>query len=437
MSTDPLSSRGRRARALGLAAALVGCGGGAADGSAAALAAARGAVVVPWTTQPVAARAALAAADPLVQVVLVEELLLAHPADQPAICGALPPAGPAAERCARHEARPHLVGLVGGAAPRGVWPPAPGTRRDWAVVDGGCGADLRCAATERDAAAAAGEVDRARALCVAGWPAGTDRQECLFQAADGVIEAHGLARVRDAMDLCAEAGPLVGPCAAHVVDGVVPEGSAAGALAAAATLRQLFPAPAGDRYADLLWALWTWAQLEDAPRPTAAGHAALPPAAQPHLRQALAFAMLAEEPPEGLVLDERAAELRALIASEQPRARAPRHRTPVPPADAWPVLWPQPPASAAEAALPLRWVGHGGSRTEGESLEDDALIVILEAAARLPQPPPAAFFLAGLAPERAPRVRWTAARLLGVLAPAARPSAATEADPLVRGRLGP
>lgn len=394
-------------------------------------------LVARWGTDRPAAMRELSSADPLQQRIFIESLLLAHPQDQRELCALVAAGSPAGEHCAQREHRPHLFGLQGGAAPRGTWPELPPPRASWETVaplPADCAAELRCARDRMEAAAAAGEAAAARQSCRDAWPEGIGREECLFRAGELLAEGVGLVQVDDALALCGEAGRLGGPCAAHVLDALVPEGGLGEMVATAATLEAALPAPVGERSADVVWALWTLQLQEDAPRPTAAGAAELPAAARPHLRMALAWFLLAEEPPEGLVFAERAAELHALVSAAGVRERSPRHRAPAALPEAWLELWATVPP--AEAGLPRHWVMGGGRRTVGLTDQDDAKIAILEAAARLPAPAPAAFFQAGLAPEEPERVRWTAARLLGRLHPQALPSGAGERSALVRGRLG-
>lgn len=395
-------------------------------------------LVARWRADRPAAVRELTTADPLQQRIFIESLLLAHPQDQRELCALVERDSPAGQHCAQREHRPHLFGLQGAAAPRGTWPELPPPRGAWPEVEPlpeDCGAELRCARDRMEAAAASGDAAAARQACRQGWPEGIGREECLFQAGERVAEGVGLVEVDDALALCAEAGRLGGPCAAHVLDALVPEGGVADMVATAATLEAALPAPWGERSADVVWALWTLQVQEDAPRPTATLAPSLPAAARPHLRMALAWVVLAEEPPEGLVFADRAAELHSLLTAAAVRERSSRHRTMPELPEAWVALWATVPP--AEAGLPRRWVMGGGRRTVGLTDEDDAKIAVLEAAARLPAPAPASFFSAALAPDQPERVRWTAARLLGRLHPRALPSGAGETSVLVRGRLGP
>jgi hypothetical protein len=204
------------------------------------------------------------------------------------------------------------------------------------------------------------------------------------------------------------------------------------ATATAARVRAL-GGPAGEAYADLVWSVWLRECAVLARTPSGALSAWLPDEAKPHLRMALAWQTALMQPP-GAADPLRMAGV--LVALTAPGAQSPpppppggrlAHAPPKPARAFW--RWDRGPE---DAGLPAVYALGAGRRALGETPADDALIAVLEALARLPQPPPAATFAALLGGPHSLRVRWTAGRLASAFAGAeAKALLGRDPDPLV------
>lgn len=405
-------------------------------------------------------RAVAALPDPIEQAALIELLVHRYPEHGTTICGVSPAGSIAAERCARLTVRPHLfaaerviplqpAAAAPAAGPRADLPPPAGATAPWvglpvdeAALRARCGASSTClqdAALER---AGAGDVVGAGQRCALAWPAGSAvGQECLFQIAERLMLARGPALLEPALAVCAQAGDLASNCVQHVVLFAVPtatpaDAPAAGAVqeatATAARVRAL-GGPAGEAYADLVWSVWLRECAVLARTPSGALSAWLPDEAKPHLRMALAWQTALLQPPGAADPLRMAGVLVALTAPGAPPPTPPppggrlAHAPPKPARAFW--RWDRGPE---DAGLPAVYALGAGRRTLGETPADDALIAVLEALARLPQPPPAATFAALLGGPHSLRVRWTAGRLASAFAGAeAKTLLGRDPDPLV------
>ncbi|MBL8618318.1 MAG: hypothetical protein JNM72_22075 [Deltaproteobacteria bacterium] len=399
--------------------------------------------------------------DPIEQAALIELLVHRYPEHGTTICGVAPAGSIAAERCARLTVRPHLfatervsplqpAAVAPAAGPRADLPPPAGAAAPWlglpvdeAALRATCGASSTClqdAALER---AGAADAVGAGQRCILAWPAGSAvGQECLFQVAERMMLARGAAVLEPALAVCAQTGNLASNCVQHVVLFTVPPatpadapvaGAVQQATATAARLRALGGATAGAAYADLLWSVWLRECAVQARSPSGALAGWLPAEALPHLRMALAWQAALLHPPHTADPLRLAAEL---VARTTPGATppplptttgAPAHAPPKPARAFW--RWDRGPE---DAALPAVYALGAGRRALGETPEDDALIAVLEALARLPQPPPAETFAALLGGPHGLRVRWTAGRLASAFAGAqASGLLGRDPDPLV------
>lgn len=396
------------------------------------------AVLRAWASEPGAGMVmVLQVEDPVEQLALVERLAHAIPGRLGPLCAQLPPGSAAAERCAQTASRPHL-GRRDAVPPDAAGPPLPGLevalprppRPPGTLELGVCsGAPSRdsCLRRRAEKAVRTGAIGDGIALCHADGD-GLQADECVFRLAERMLqqppERVPLAVVQD---LCLQAGELAENCLGHVVLAAARSAPAADHTAAAdwapalAVRERLLASWAAPEAAavraeleDLFWAEATRHAVAGASQLTGAAAAVLPAGARPHLRCALAAAVLQEAEP-GAALDALGARLDAVMTGPpQPRTRQalPLRRAPLPaPVVADPPAGGLSPTRRHMMGLSRRW-----------SVEDpaaDGAVCLVEAAARL-EPPRVEVVTAGLA-SPVGVVQATAARLAPAVSPGDRP----------------
>lgn len=356
------------------------------------------ALVQAMAETPQAVEQAFPGLDPTEQAVLIDLLARENPQAVEPLCRRLPPESPAWQRCARLKERPHLSMQ----APR-ERPPPP--------VRAGSGpfsshlpppegalptVDLPCQDRSDEAAS-----------------------ECLFRAAEALVQRSGPAALPQALAHCAAAGPFQIPCTEHVVVlGLPPippadratRADVDAAVATIAVLRELAGPELADDYEDMAWARWTAQSFATATAPTGALLDALPPLAAPHVRMGLAM-HVAQGTPD---LRTWMTALQALVDSRPPIPDGPAGGAPPrldKPTDFWVKELP------TEAAVPAGFCLGPGRRATAQDPGLDSMIALLEAAARQSPPAPDTFFLSLIGGPDPELVRWTAARLAVALNP--------------------
>jgi HEAT repeat protein len=191
-----------------------------------------------------------------------------------------------------------------------------------------------------------------------------------------------------------------------------------------------------DLYEGWLWSVWLSAALDqdDAGLPPPA---AIPAAAQPHLRFAAAWqAAQAAEPATSFDLDRLTLAAQGALddftmLTSKPGPMRPATITQT--RHSWNGTRP------GEGAMAAAWCMGSTRRATHEDPDLDLRVAVLEALARLQQPPPADAFLALVGSEEPEIVRWTAARIGAALDPQAASAldVSSETAPLVLGRTAP
>lgn len=369
----------------------------------------------------------LAVDDPLEQLALVERIAHAMPGRLGPLCERLPGGSAAAERCLQTASRPHLARRDPGAPPvrRAPLPsldlelprppPLPGLRTGEVCAD----APSRdsCLRRRAERAAQSGAIGDSIALCH-GNGDGLQADECVFRTAERLLQQPP-ARIAlgTVQDLCLHAGELAENCLGHVVLAAARSAPAADhtaaadwapALAVRERLLAPWSAPEGAAVRaeldDLFWAEATKQAVAGASQLTGAAADVLPAEARPHLRCALAAAVLAEAD-AAADLDLLVGRLEALMGGESVPRRAPGQPLrgvplPAPVAADLPAGTP-PPLRRHMMGLARRWTV--------ESPAEDGAICLVEAAARLEPPRTALIRGARSAPSLV--VQATAARL--------------------------
>lgn len=428
----------------------------------------RSAAMLPaWRQDPAGTQAwLLALDDPTVQATLIEGLALELPDDAAVLCRALPAEGHARTRCERRVVRPHLEGrgkplaqeasATAASGPRSATlplleldaPPWSGTSpATLTEALAGCeaGEAVLCGRLVSREHAAEGRWEQAGLACLAGDPSqGSDYAECLFQAAEVLAEAGGASALPRALQLCSWSrfGPM---CVAHSLTLVGPDVPAADHATAAdieaarevvaaihdvAESQPRLRATWEDRY----WSSWAASTYKHATRLDGRLLELLPDEARGHAHVAMAARLLTGRGLEGASLDDLVRELAAAMATtgEAPGPEATPQRFDL---VTWHHLQTWPLDRKDEREIPAAWVMGPARRAVADDREADLRICILEAAAQLREPPPASFFLAVVGDEAEHRlVRWTGARIGGVLDPEAA-ATLSDPDPLVQGAL--
>jgi hypothetical protein len=422
-----------------------------------------------WQADPEGAtRWLVSLEDATVQATMVEALALEQPDAAAELCRALPQGGHARARCERRVVRPHLAGggKFASTPGEGKADAAPGPRSSalpllelepppWlegardevqATLEGCEAEDPRlCARLAAREHGRQGRWEQAGAACLAGDPGlGREYHECLFQSAEAMAEAMGAEGLGQALRLCSwsDYGPM---CVAHCLTLVGPELPPAdnigpeeieASLAVVAAIRAVSEGQLElqANWIDRYWASWTFTALWNSDGVGGRFLEQLPPEAAHHVPIAAASRMLRQRDPSGLELEALVQELSALLA----RAPGPARTGQAPPARRLMTnlrrqTWPN--DRAGEHRIPSAWAMGPARRARAEDPQVDLRIAIMEAAAQLPDPPPASFFLAPVGDEdQHPLLRWTGARIGAALDPPAA-AALVDPDPLVQETL--
>ncbi|GEM_PF-3559739 len=389
-----------------------------------------------WSADPEQVSVWLDALDEFEEAALVDVLAHRFPQEGAQLCAELGAGTAGRARCEKRFIRPHLstrqvkqaVGVVSPLGPRSsdlpvLEPTAPpwahATDDERAAAVGGC-TDAACASARARDLGSTGDARSASLACAAASDEGQARSECLFQASEGLAEAGA---VTEALRLCAHAGNFGPMCAAHGLQlgGPAPADGPEAATAHAALLEGL--GDIGTVYADWFWASWTWSAVH-AGTPASRLATDLPEVALPHVRAAAAWQVVARRTGSldaTVQLVARHLELpdTAPYSGQQVRTHT---------------LRPGWSARPAEDSLPTVFLYGPSRRALAEDPDEDLTVAVLEAAWQQRTPPTAAWFLDGLSHERSRLVRWTAARILSELDPAAIDGLVDD-DPVVAGRL--
>lgn len=391
--------------------------------------------------------------DPVERSALVRQLTLAHPGEAAPLCDLL--VGPVEQQgCRDRNQRPHLkdikVDKSSEAAPaqdeESTGLPLTGALPSpWTTLlpdTVSCSAEQRvCQADEARARAAAGRLEAAAAACLA-IPDPQWQAECFFQAAEAAGHNPGRAG-GEAVSLCLGSSSYTARCLSHLVRQLgttAPPASSLdrgrwSALSEAITAGTAILAPANAELARAFegqaWAYALRFAYVDEGQPDGAPLDALPEAAAPHVRAAVAWRMWSLNGQDGWDLATWKQKLAQALAD---RSAHPQPGGPAPPRtnarqrDLWQKRLP---GEEALTAVPFLGPVQRALSTDPAT---DAEICLLENAAR--GRPLGAHLLEQALGEPDPLVRWTAARLLSAVAPKSPVLAQhQDADPLVRGRL--
>ncbi|MBN1336568.1 MAG: hypothetical protein JXB39_11475 [Deltaproteobacteria bacterium] len=418
------------------------------------------AVLAGWGRDPAATAARVAAIeDPVVRLAAVTTLAEAHPGETRALCRALPE-GEARRRCDDVNGRLHLAPRPADAARSGSATPASdplavrgpsmtlllpsrplgSVPLPWArvaSVDVDCPHPLLsnvCGAEAAEEAARLGAWARAIGAC-RGLEPGPWRDECAFQAAEAALETHGSAAGGEAALLCLESGAFSPSCLAHAAMALggraapAADDASRGAWNAVlegerAMSERLVPIDPilARRVSERLWSEATLASYQRAVHLVGNPLDVLPPVAAPHVRAALAWRLWAMEGRRARTLADWQARIDRALGDRSDQTRpvsepVPRLRV----ITLWEVFLP------GEAQMPTVLYLGQARRAVAEDPSTDALLCLLEAAARLSLPtspaaagatgsPDAGLLLFAEALDHpVPVVRWTAGRLLAAI----------------------
>jgi len=270
--------------------------------------------------------------------------------------------------------------------------------------------------------------------------------ECAFLGAERAVLGRGLPALDEALGLCAlsDHGP---DCVEHVLELAIPGVPPADAvgpqqLEQAVVAAEHFRTVAGSEavaslYEGWFWSVWTVTAFANADTPRGELLDALPPAARPHLRFALAWRLLQDEPPgPDFELDLLVARAQAALAQREP---LPDQGGRLSPATIVQTRHSWNGSAVGERAIPAAWCMGSTRRATHADPSLDMRLAMLEALARQPVPPSADAFLALVGSEELEILRWAGARLGAMLDPeralAVGETLAQEETPLVMGRL--
>jgi len=390
---------------------------------------------------------------------LVQVVVERWPGESAPLCLALAD-GPGLARCQALVSRPHLWQVDEDEPGRGTlgagcaYPALRGDPSAWdhpwrdsapLTVDcpPGRGANS-CHEEAADRAAQDGRYEEAWRICL-GLDAGKWRDECFFEASEGAWAPDGRGDPAMAARLCAGAGLFFDRCLGHLAGKIGRDAPAASAedparwerlgesVAAIRGAIEPFDPSLAVRWAGLAWSQAMASAYTHEEEVHGNPLDAVEPAAWPHVRAAAAWTLWLRGGERVRDLATWGRDVEASLARRAPAGTVPgptgfEERNLGSP---WIEDLP------GEEALP--WVSYRGSvtrRAVSDDHEVDAIICVLEAAARNPTRQREALLREGLDhPDRL--VRWTAARLAFDLAPAALAGRdpAAEPDPLVRARL--
>lgn len=343
------------------------------------------------------------------QLAALEDALLADPAQALALCAEVTTPN-ARDRCARLRKRPHL------------WQPRPEAAVDLPspysstpALTEPCGQHPQpraCWSRFAYGKSAAGDMTAAAGACAA-VDAGPWREECWFQAGEAAAERRLAAGYADSLAMCALAGRFQRDCLAHSVSllaedaPAVPDGDWSATIEAAdivtASWASIDP-DQGRRWREQLWAEALLYAYDRSMTLNGAPLDALPDDADPHVRAAVAWRLLALHGTESHSLDGWAQVLHETTAGRDAATLDDRPRR---------ALASIPALEPPEGPQTRSWLGVSRRLYSSDDATDQKLC-ILEAAARLPGSQP--LLDAGTADDNA-SVQATAARLLRVLGP--------------------
>jgi hypothetical protein len=381
-----------------------------------------------FDADPEATVAMLGELEPVEQEALVRSLAVARPDALEGSCAAAAPRSPTWSICGRLKERPHLIRGKKRAEPEATRPRlAPGPDSQHPPVPALAGAEDLPAAQ-----------DCARRF--AALPKGRD--ECVFQAAEALARAQGWRATPEVLTLCVGAGDFVHGCLHHSLATLMPPVPAADraapedlteALAALEALRSVVGPELADAYESFFWGLWTTHAFRHASHVDGRLLQVLPPEAQPHVRVAAAYRLLQLHGVESQpALEAWVEELGAALADAGSASPGSRHEVTL-----WKArdFWPDDMRKAGEHEIPAVFCMGPGRRALADDAGEDLRIALLEASARLEQPPAAAFYAQVLDGQSSLTLRWTALRLLGALYPEALTSLDLSGAPeLLRAR---
>ncbi len=353
----------------------------------------------------------LAGLEPVEQETLVRALAEQRPDALEASCGAVADGSPAWAICSRLRERPHLV--------RG----RRGTHSEERPPRTAAGPDSRHPPIPTPVTTPPKDSAQACQQQFPGVPAA--QAECLFTHAEALARAEGWRGADRMVALCAEAGDFVHGCLHHSIATMLPPMPAADRAAPEdlAESLQAVDALAGavgddqaDAYRSFFWAMWTLHSFRAAQRIDGRLLQVLPADAHAHVRMAAAFRLLQrKDGPVGLEdLDAWTELLQAGLDDPGQAQPGSRHE-----ATLWKArdFWPDDLLQAGEQNVPAVFCLGPGRRPLSDDPVEDLQLTLLEASARLNQPPPASFYAGIVASERSMLLRWTAVRLLGALYP--------------------
>lgn len=447
---------------------LLGCGGGETWGACADSKCRAATVEKAFKVEPARVLEDIRAMeDPIEQAALIEQLAHAFPEQKMDICGIARVGSPAAMRCDKMELRPHLYtgqklqrstdrnmsrAAPGPAesVPMGADLPLPwdeGTL-DQETVRGECGTNNTCVSDRARGLAEQGKGKEAAEACVVAWPEGTSaREECLFRAAETLVDWGGMSVAKEALALCGAAGAIGRNCTQHVLIESIPtpppadgpdKASVEAALTAAKFYHDNWPEPQKTFYTNFFWAVWTRDAYANASSITGHLLTALPPEAAPHVRAAAAWKYLQATPEALTDLDRVAGYLKGRLAITGPLAAVPSESASTQPR----VNSVQPQAfwtsdrSELEGQIPSCIFIGSGRRATSPNPDDDLRLAVLEAGARLTPPASPNFLVPVITSKHSDLVRWTAARLASTLyAPLIKRANLDTSDPLIKDAL--
>ena len=350
----------------------------------------------------------LAERDEPAQLAALEDALLSDPEQALALCAQV--TAPAArDRCARLRKRPHL------------WQPRPAARdlpsphAGAAPLEKPCGGHPQpraCWSRFAYGKAASGDVATAASACAAideaRW-----REECWFQAGEAAVERRLAAGYADGLSLCAIAGRFQRDCLAHATSLLAeaapadPSGDWAATIGSADAITAAWEGidpEEGTQWRDRMWAEALLYAYDRAESLNGAPLDALPADALPHVRAAVAWRLLALQPPDRQDLAAWEVTLGDALASRKPAQRSQRPRralTSIPDLS---------PPDASEAGV-IHWIGVSRRRSSPDPVIDRRLC-LLEAAARRPN---GRGLVEAAASDPEPLVQQASQRLLAAL----------------------
>lgn len=281
------------------------------------------------------------------------------------------------------------------------------------------------------------------ARCLSLEP-GKWRDECFFLLSEAAFSpGRPQGSVGSSARLCLGSGPFLVDCVFHLMSAVQADFSRDQEFREptwrrlAGQVEELEVAlsatdPALGRWASsLLWARCVASAYSRLQVPTGLPVTWVGESVRPHVRAAVAHTLWLRETRRPADLDGWARRVEEALASQDQPLPAASAYAPVTPRAGWTQVLP-----GEEALEQVPWMGMDIRRTTSPDPVTDAVICVLEAAARLPGDERMALLKQALEhPDRL--VRWTAARLMAEeripLSPDMSPSA--EQDPLVRARL--